>query len=431
MRPKKVRSGISPLDDIIGGLRVGDNVVWHMESGSFMEIFTSSFLKISRKQGHSVVVVALNASPKTALERLGAVANHPDVTVVDAFTWGKGEGARLFADYYETLYPKYRCKIERIPDPQRMDVFIQVINRIEEEMDAGTRYLFDSLTGMGHLWGGEEKILTFFTRQCPRLFELDTIAYWILEKNAHSANFRAQINHITQVAIDLSVKQSTPVLTVLKAEGRDGSDILHPRAFRVRRSRVQFLEEGWRELHVPIGPRIRAFRLRKGMSQVEFARSVGVSASTISQVEGEQILLSLPALVRAARALDVSLDALVSGDDQDTPHPISVKNRRSRVRLGPFNEGQIVAYALTHWSPRSNLDVYEVHLQPGAQLQGHFFLNKSEEFGYLMQGEVGVQLQGTEYRMNPGDVIHLVQEIPDRWSNLQDAEASFIWVVMR
>lgn len=63
-----------------------------------------------------MVLVTFNASPKTLLGRLGAVVNHPDVTMVDGFTWGKGEGARLFADYYHSLYPKLRCSVEKVED---------------------------------------------------------------------------------------------------------------------------------------------------------------------------------------------------------------------------------------------------------------------------------------------------------------------------
>lgn len=43
MKTRKVSSGIASLDRIIGGLRIGDNVVWHMESGTFMEVFTAGF----------------------------------------------------------------------------------------------------------------------------------------------------------------------------------------------------------------------------------------------------------------------------------------------------------------------------------------------------------------------------------------------------
>jgi transcriptional regulator with XRE-family HTH domain/KaiC/GvpD/RAD55 family RecA-like ATPase len=431
MEIRRVSSGVTALDRIIGGLRVGDNVVWHMDSGSFMEVFSAAFLKTSRRQGHRVVLVTVNSSPKTLISRLGGVVNHPDVILVDGFTWGKGEGSGLFAGYYDALYPKYRCRIEAIAEPHRTESFIRVVNQIEEEMPPGTRYLFDSLTGMGQLWGGEGETLTFFTRQCPRLFELDTVAYWILERSAHTPNFRAQINHTTQVAIDLEVREGTPVLTVLKAEGREESSALLPRPFHVRRSRVEFQEQGDAQGdELRIGPSLRALRLKKGLSQVELARTIGVSPSTISQVEGEQILLSLPALVRAARALDASLDSLVCpAAPVGEPHPIGRPEQREPIRLPPFGEEQVVAFALTTWAEGQGLEAYEIRVQPGAHLQGHFFRDKREELGYLLRGEAWVHLGGEGCRMSPGDAIHLRREVPERWSNPLDAEARFLWVL--
>jgi transcriptional regulator with XRE-family HTH domain len=428
MQGKKASSGIPALDRIIGGLRVGDNVVWHMESGSFMEVFSSGFLRTSRKAGHRVVLVTVNVSPKTVVGRMKAVVNHPDVILVDGFTWGKGEGARLFAGCYDSLYPKFPCQVVGVEEPHRMDSFIQVLNRIEEEMPPGTRYLFDSLTGMGQLWGGEERVLDFFTRQCPRLFELDTIAYWILERSAHTPKFRAQVNHTTQVAVELNVRESRPTLTVLKAEGREDSQTLHPRTFQVRRSRVEFLEEGKGGLELLIGPRIRRFRLRRGMSQVELARTIGVSPSTISQVEGQQILLSLPALVRVASALDATLDALVS-PVEETEDPLCSRDQRKPVRLGSFGEKEVTAELVTPWTHKSEMDAYLIRLQPGARLHGHFFLDKREEFGFLLRGEAVVQLKGREGRLLPGDGVHLIQEIPEGWFNPQDAEAQLLWVL--
>ena len=73
---------------------------------------------------------------------------------------------------------------------------------------------------MQELWGREEYILDFYSHSCPRLYELNTIAYWIMEKRAHSPRLRARVNQITQVAIDLSVKRGKTSLTVLKAEKR-------------------------------------------------------------------------------------------------------------------------------------------------------------------------------------------------------------------
>ncbi|MBW2721542.1 MAG: hypothetical protein JRC67_04865, partial [Deltaproteobacteria bacterium] len=36
---KRVASGVSPLDRLLGGLYIGDNVVWHDDAGSLASVF--------------------------------------------------------------------------------------------------------------------------------------------------------------------------------------------------------------------------------------------------------------------------------------------------------------------------------------------------------------------------------------------------------
>ena len=97
----------------------------------------------------------------------------------------------------------------------------------------GTRYIFDSLTGMQHLWEDETKTYQFFTYACPRLFDLKTVAYWILEKDAHTLAFRANLRHVTQIAVDLSCQDEQLFLKVGKSEGRISPSLYKPQKFEV------------------------------------------------------------------------------------------------------------------------------------------------------------------------------------------------------
>lgn len=430
MKGKRISSGVPALDRLLGGLRIGDNVVWHMESGVFMETFSGGFLRSSRRQGHKVVLVTVNASPKTVWGRLKSVVNHPDVTLVDGFTWGKGGGASLFADCYRRLYPDYRCKVVPVQRPHSVEDFLHVLNQVEEGMPSGTRYLVDSLTGMVHLWGGEDPVLGFFAKECPRLYELETVAYWILERGAHSPSFRAQVNHITQVALELGMKDAQPTLAVLKAQGRESPSTLRPRPLSLQGKRVQLLEEedsGDPELL--IGPRLKAFRLGKGLSQVELAKAVGVSPSTISQVEGQQILLSIPALVKAARALGVSLDQLVAPASREPDSPVVSRNRYEKVRLVGSAGEELSAYRITTREGEVSLEAYEIWIEPQSRIQGHFFQEKREELGYLLEGELVLEIGGRTLHMGQGDCIRLLRETPQAWNNPGETLAKLIWVL--
>ena len=99
------------------------------------------------------------------------------------------------------------CRVIAVDEPHKVDKVMSAFYGVHGEMEGDVRFVFESLTGMQELWGGEENLIKFYTHSCPRLYELNTVAYWIMEKGAHSSRLKAQINQIAQVAIDLSVKR--------------------------------------------------------------------------------------------------------------------------------------------------------------------------------------------------------------------------------
>ncbi len=92
--------------------------------------------------------------------------------------------------------------------------------------------------------GAEKTPSSLSTRiHVPRLYELNTVAYWIMEKNAHSPKLRAQINQIAQVAIELSIKRGATSLTMLKAEERSFENLHSPYTYWTKDLNVRFEEE--------------------------------------------------------------------------------------------------------------------------------------------------------------------------------------------
>jgi DNA-binding XRE family transcriptional regulator len=169
------------------------------------------------------------------------------------------------------------------------------------------RLVFDSLTGMQDLWGSEDDIIRFYSRSCPRLYALETIAYWVIEKKAHSERLRARINHIAQVVIDLSLSRGKSALTIRKADKRKPATLNQPVTYWSEGHGIDALlrfekEKGQPDM-IDLGSRLKAIRRGQGMSQKELARQVGVTPSTISQIESNQIYPSLPALFKIAATL--------------------------------------------------------------------------------------------------------------------------------
>lgn len=422
----KVSSGVRYLDELINRFNIGDNVVWQVETGAFVELFCRAFIRESVKEGKEVVYVSFNNSPKNILAKMGSAVNSEHVVIVDCFTSGKGDNSNLFLDLYKTTYKKYNCKVIHVEKPEDAAGFVQTINRIEETKPRGARYVFDSITGMQDLWGGSEAA-KFFTRQCPRLYELDTIAYWIIDRNVHAEQFRAQLNHITQVVIDLSVENGLCNLLVRKAENHPESGMLKPHRYEVVNSTIEFTGEADTDAG-NIGRKIRDIRLKKEISQAQLAAEMGVTPSTISQVESNAISLSLPALLRLTRALNISIGSLF---DEKQAQPAHFLFRAKSRAVSAFRVKDVTFDSILPEHSQDGMEAYVVNMAPGAEIDSHLYVSKGKEFGFILSGAVEMDMKGRTYTVNEGDAVYFTADVPSGWRNTSDNPARMLLVVAK
>ena len=425
-----ISTGVGWLDRLLGQLRIGENVVWEVEAGCPTEAFMRAFLESNIKGESKAVYVSFNHSPVTMKEKLGELFDEPKFILVDCFTDGKGHGDPVFARFYETGREEDLAHVVRVAEPASEEKFTALLNKIEGEAGAGAKYVFDSLTGMQDLWADPTRAYRFFTYACPRLYDLRTIAYWILEKDAHSASFRANLKHVTQVAVDLSRSEGSHTLQVLKAEGRAlGAEGEAPQRYEARDGRLRLVADSRREL-VRLGKLIRAARLRRGISQAELGNLLGVTASTVSQVENGLIALSLTNLFSLARELELNLGTVLN-TKESPKDSVSVMREKDRPRrqIAGSRRKPVYIESLGEAEGTSDLEPLLVILPPGVSLNKHFSLRKGTEFGLLLAGEVEVEVAGKTRLLHAGDSIHLGEEMPSAWSNAGEEEARLLWIV--
>jgi DNA-binding NtrC family response regulator/KaiC/GvpD/RAD55 family RecA-like ATPase len=230
----KPTTGIGELDRLVGGVIAGDNVVFEVDSGAPVDRFAESFMASCEREAMPVVYVSFNVSPQTITSRYAGLMSKERFVLVDCFSSGKGNNDKVFLDFFEKKKQEAGALSIRVDNPSDPAQLEQALIRFESG-SGGTsaRYVFDSLTGMLDLWGDEEKVVRFFGHFCPRLYDLHTIAYWLLEKEAHTERFLAKVRHITQVVFEMSLSQGVPVLNVRKAANRKCDSIGLPRPFQV------------------------------------------------------------------------------------------------------------------------------------------------------------------------------------------------------
>ena len=286
----RVSTGLTELDRRLDGLFIGDNVIWYDEAGSLAFPFTLNFIQESQNQDKPLIYVTFDRSPKTLVEELGPLAEDPQLTILDCFTHGKGDGSAVFSKFYEKDGAQWPYRIVKINEPEKPEKVAEAIYGIHQKLTGDVRFVFESLTGMQDLWEGEDSVLKFYSRTCPRLYELETIAYWVIEKGAHTNRLKAHINQIAQVAIDLAIKRGKSALTVLKAHNRQPQNLNKPESFWADRMVVTFDSEKSVPAGIDLGGRLKQLRTKQGLSQKELAGMVGVTPSSISQISRDFIL---------------------------------------------------------------------------------------------------------------------------------------------
>jgi len=427
-KKKRVSSGIPELDRLMGELYIGDNVLWYEDSGNFSSAFCLNFIKETLIRNRPLIYVTFDRSPKNLVSFLGSQAESQNLTILDCFTNGKGNRSEVFNKFYEKNGALWPYKVIKVNDPTSPDQVGEAIYGLHGTLSGDVHFILDSLTGMQSLWGGEEQVIQFYGQTCPRLYELDTIAYWLVEKKAHSSKLKANINKIAQVAIDLSVRRGKSTLKIFKAEKRSSKFLNEHHEYLCEGSEIIFENQGQLKPRVDIGAKIRSVRLMRGISQKELAELTGVTPSTISQVEKNLIYPSIPALCRIAENLSVEVATLFKDHGERKKVHVYPVDSRSVTSLTKNVKDNAEAGLLIPPDIDTPAEVTIIRIRPGKKLSGHFFAHKGPELGYLLSGQLEMTVDNQSYKVNPGDTIYLQKDIPGSWNNISEQVVELLWL---
>jgi transcriptional regulator with XRE-family HTH domain len=157
-----------------------------------------------------------------------------------------------------------------------------------------------------------------------------------------------------------------------------------------------------------LGSRLRAERLRQGISLREMARRLGISPSALSQIETGKAQPSVSKLFDIVNLLNISVDGLLAGDGRQRPGSPQVVVTRghegffSLQRAGEHESLELESGVLwTRLTAGSFPGVEYLHVtyQPAAcsSREGAFMRHAGQEFGYLLSGRLLVDVGFDSY----------------------------------
>jgi transcriptional regulator with XRE-family HTH domain len=207
--------------------------------------------------------------------------------------------------------------------------------------------------------------------------------------------------------------------------------------------------------YADMGDRLREARQARGLSLRGLAERLGVSPSLISQVETGRARPSVSTLYAIATTLGISLDELLfidarrpaseplagSGDAADVGgdlsggeafdavlprDPVQRASTRKRIRLA---SGVVWERLTTASIP--NVDfLYVTYEVGGASSPEHEFQRHAgQEWGYVLEGRLGVTIGFDDFELGPGDAIAFDSTTPHRLYNRGETPVHGIWFV--
>lgn len=415
---QKVSTGIDGLDKLIDYVYLGDNVVWEVDAGTSYELFIRKFIESSLKEAKDIIYVSFNKSVPTLLSEFGNFISEK-FHIIDGFTAGKGKNDATFLRNYEQI--SNQVDIVKLLHPSNLDELTEAIAEMESKIKSSTVYIFDSLTGIQNLVKDEGQTYSFFTYMCPRLYDIGSIAYWILERDAHTQKFKANVRHITQVVLELYRRKDEFVLKALKLARRKNRLAFKPHFYEITENDEIIIKSPTEPtLTIDIGKKLREIRIAKNMSQRELAEKVNLTAGFISQMENNQIVPSLASFIQICDALGIKASEILSEERVEDAPVIKKENllKNPLKKNSKFEVYQVIS--------NQNFHLFFVSIVPEASIKGHFLSKKEPEVAYILKGILTVTLNGTNYTIKEGDFLNLSKFIPEKWENKGGDRAELI-----
>ncbi len=176
-------TGLPGLDQVLKGLLAGDNVVWQVDTVEEYQALVTPFVHAAVRNGKKLVY----------------------------FRFARHEPLVLAED---------GVAVHELDPEQGFENFIAAIHSVIEEAGNGAFYVFDCLSRLAADWYSDQMLASFFRLTCPYLFDLETIAYFAVYRNYHTAHALGPIQDTAQVFLETYAHRDEIYIRPVKVQQR-------------------------------------------------------------------------------------------------------------------------------------------------------------------------------------------------------------------
>ncbi len=176
-----------------------------------------------------------------------------------------------------------------------------------------------------------------------------------------------------------------------------------------------------RPYELDVGARLRALRLRHGLSQRALAKRAGVSNATVSMVEANRVSPSVSGLRQILAGIPISLAEFFAEDGGETEKVVYRAAELKEIAGGGISYRQVGS----DLEGRS-LQMLHERYQPGAESGKAMLSHQGEEAGLVIRGRMLLEVAGTRYELGPGDAYFFDSRKPHAFRNIGEGELELV-----
>jgi transcriptional regulator with XRE-family HTH domain len=163
---------------------------------------------------------------------------------------------------------------------------------------------------------------------------------------------------------------------------------------------------------VNVGHRLRELRAERGLSIRALAEMSGLNVNTLSMIENDKTSPSVSTLQQAAAALKTPITAFF--ETETTPQRVVFQKASDRQPVA-FSSGTLAD--LRAGFGRPGLEPFLVNLEPQAGSGETPIVHTGLEFVFCLEGNIGYEVDGQAFTLDPGDSLLFEAYLRHRWRN--------------
>lgn len=170
-----------------------------------------------------------------------------------------------------------------------------------------------------------------------------------------------------------------------------------------------------------IGHRLRSLRKSKNLSQRGLAEKAGVTFSTISLIERDQVSPSVGSLRKILNSMSVSLADFFAAET-----PQEARYFYKSEELTDLGSGGISLKLIGEAHRDRNMSILHEVYPAGADTGEDMLQHDGEEGGVVISGEIEITVNGITDVLVKGDAYYFDSTLPHRFRNIGTEDAAII-----